>query len=208
MAEPVRKRRTQTERRETTRLRLVEATVEKLSAEGVAGTTTLEIQRATGLTAGTLHYHFPTKTDLFVSAFVHLADQQVTALAEAATKLDECTDPVERARSAVAAMWTESTGPRSQALLELIRFSRTDEPTRDALTGLRRPLIPDRNQAFARLFGDELSARAGFQNVLRMLTLSMFGVAVVSDTLTRKSSRQLLEDLQNLALRDLGLVPH
>src|SRR5689334_4388695 len=120
MTAPAPKRRTQGERRAATRLRLVEATVDKVNAEGASGTTTLEIQRATGLPAGTLHYHFPTKTDLFVSTFVHLATEQVAALSGAAAKLEKCADLEERARSAVDLMWRETLTPRSQALLELI----------------------------------------------------------------------------------------
>src|SRR5262245_11831889 len=57
----VRKARTQQERRDQTRGRILDAAVESLIEAGVAGTTTLEVQKRADVSRGALLHHFPSK---------------------------------------------------------------------------------------------------------------------------------------------------
>lgn len=82
---PRRPSRTQQERREDTRARLLTATIECLVEHGYARTTTQRVQDRAGLSRGALLHHFATKEALLVAAVSHVADAQISAVrAEAA----------------------------------------------------------------------------------------------------------------------------
>ena len=87
---PSRASRTQQERREDTRARLLAATIECLVEHGYAGTTTQRVQDRAGLSRGALLHHFATKEALLVAAVSHVADAQISAVrAEAAGRCGE-----------------------------------------------------------------------------------------------------------------------
>jgi AcrR family transcriptional regulator len=57
-------RRTQRERREGTRARIIEATITTLAHRGYQATTTRAVAELAGVSPGTLAHHFPTRLDL------------------------------------------------------------------------------------------------------------------------------------------------
>lgn len=73
------KRRTQAERREETRTRLLTAARALFVAKGFAETGTPEIVRAAGVTRGALYHHFQDKTDLFRA----VAEDEAKAIGDA-----------------------------------------------------------------------------------------------------------------------------
>src|SRR4030095_16238891 len=85
-------RRTQAERRATTRQRLLDATVESLVDVGNAGTTTTEVCRRAGVSQGALFKHFATKAELVAAAaehlFGHLVEEFEQALPTVAGRAD------------------------------------------------------------------------------------------------------------------------
>jgi AcrR family transcriptional regulator len=85
---PGRQSRTQQERREGTRARLLAATIECLVEHGYAGTTTQRIQDRAGLSRGALLHHFATKEALLVAAVSHVADAQIGAVRADAVRAD------------------------------------------------------------------------------------------------------------------------
>ena len=61
-------RRTQAERRSSTRARLLSATIESLVEAGYTRTTTTEVTRRAGVSQGALFKHFATKSALVAAA--------------------------------------------------------------------------------------------------------------------------------------------
>ena len=77
--EPV-ERRTQQERRDTTRLALIEGTMAALIELGYARTTTPEITRRAKLSSGALQHHFASKDDLMLAVVQHHFDEMRSQL--------------------------------------------------------------------------------------------------------------------------------
>lgn len=67
---------------ERTRRDILNAAVKVFSARGFSGSTLREISLAAGLTAGSLHHHFPTKHALYGAAFEYAASELYTGFME------------------------------------------------------------------------------------------------------------------------------
>jgi AcrR family transcriptional regulator len=140
---PSRPSRTQQERREDTRGRLLAATIECLVEHGYAGTTTQRVQDRAGLSRGALLHHFATKEALLVAAVSHVADAQIAAVrAEAA----------EGAASEVDLLHHAMSGPMFLAGLELWQAARTEPALRAALLPAERRVGAAVRQLLEELF--------------------------------------------------------
>jgi AcrR family transcriptional regulator len=73
---PVR-RRTQSERREATRKRILDATVEVMARQGVAGLRMEDVERQADVSRGALLHHFRTKETLVLATFEHVNDRSL-----------------------------------------------------------------------------------------------------------------------------------
>lgn len=111
LAPPTTVRRTQAERRSTTRAALLAAARELFAEHGYAGTGREQIAERAGVTRGALYHHFDTKLDLFGQVVEALDAEVVARLVDAAltgdtpaqqfrlgchSYLDACLDPVFR----------------------------------------------------------------------------------------------------------------
>lgn len=121
-------RRTQEDRRATTRARVLDAAVACLLENGYAGFSIGEVQKRAEMARGTLLHHFPAKADLVSAAVGHLVTQRVAQAQQAATG-----DATERLDAFVDAVWADLSSPELHALLELWGAARTDETLRAAL---------------------------------------------------------------------------
>lgn len=63
----VRRRRTQAERTDTTRRKLIDAAIRVMRERGYGGLTTLEVAEVAGVSRGALLHHFPSRHDLVVA---------------------------------------------------------------------------------------------------------------------------------------------
>jgi AcrR family transcriptional regulator len=145
-----RPRRTQAERRASTRARLLDATLECLGDLGYAHTTTPEIARRAGLSRGAQLHHFPTKAELVTAAVEHLFERRYQQFRAAFAEVPAGAD---RYAAAIDILWSMVSGPTFHAWLELAVASRTDPELRRAirdLTGTLRDLIAE---TFRELFG-------------------------------------------------------
>lgn len=82
-------RRSQNERRETTRAKLRHATVKMITQRGYVNTTTIDIAKEAGVSRGALLHHYASKTDLIVDAAAEVwndAIEEVRALSEALSR--------------------------------------------------------------------------------------------------------------------------
>src|SRR5438132_3616641 len=72
---PERARRTQAERRASTRTALLDAAIDCLVEQGYANTTTRRIAERAGVTPGAVHHHFAGKAELLSEAVRHLSER-------------------------------------------------------------------------------------------------------------------------------------
>src|SRR2546425_9696704 len=98
----VRERRTQAQRSEAMRAKILDATVQCLVERGYTETTTSEVQSRAEVPRGTLLHHFPTKVELLVAAVAHLAQRRLEQLAAELAVLPHGADRVDTMVDAIA----------------------------------------------------------------------------------------------------------
>lgn len=145
-------RRTQQQRREATRARLTNATIESLIECGYQGATTLEIERRAGVSRGARIHHFPTKAALLAAAVDHLYDRVSSSYELAFGGAAPGTSDAQRVRAGLRRLWETFQAPEYTAVIELTSAARTDDELRASLqaVGLRHRELAQ--QAAARLF--------------------------------------------------------
>jgi AcrR family transcriptional regulator len=191
-----RPRRTQAERRAASRSRLLDAALDCLAERGYAGTTFPEVLRRAGLSNGALWRHFRSKAELMVAASLHSEEQLINHPVPAG--LDHLS-PQQRLDSAVAELWTWIHQPAFQAMLELLRASRSDPELARQMT-----LSDERSAelffaAVAARVGPQLAGRSDFQRNARLLGLALYGVGLTTGLRQAAAERRLLAEMQQLA---------
>ncbi len=136
--QPAPVRRTQRERREATRSRILEATFESLLEVGYAATTIAEVQARAGVGRGTLLHHFPTRTSLLCASIEHLAAARAERIGRQVQQLPPSTH---RLGALVDLAWQDFNSPMFFAALELWVAARTDTELADALIPVERNLF-------------------------------------------------------------------
>jgi AcrR family transcriptional regulator len=121
---PARTRRTQAERRATTRRALLDATLQELDEVGYANLTTASVVARAGVTRGAQAHYFATKADLVVQALRHITDQLIAELIAQPPKRSETVR--EQYELLLQRLWELNAGIASTALIELWVASRTD----------------------------------------------------------------------------------
>ncbi len=117
-------RRTQAERSEAMRQRLIEATVLCLESEGYAGTTVSTIITAASVSRGAPIHHFPTKAALIEATAEHLIRKIYIQLGHAIRTMETSDD---RLTDMILASWRELFDTtESMAMMELMMASRRD----------------------------------------------------------------------------------
>lgn len=147
-------RRSQSERSQGTRTRLLRAAVEALLENGYAATSITEVQQRSGAGRGTVQHHFPTKADLMVAATAHVVEERLARTREAAAALAPGTD---RLDALVDLVWLDLGSPAFLAALELWVAARTDAALRTALLPHERRLLAATGALFVEVLGPEHS---------------------------------------------------
>ena len=171
-ARPV--RRTQEERRTSTRRALVDATVSCLVERGYAGTTTAEVQARASVSRGALTHHFSSKADLLLAAVDHLYEAMTARVVAEAAPLPE---GPERLRPALALLWSTYDGPLFAASMELWTAARTDADLRAALLPHERRLGSEIRRLGVLVLGDAVHGPAR-DALLEVLNAAMRGQAL------------------------------
>jgi AcrR family transcriptional regulator len=124
------RRRTQAQRREATRVALLDAAIDSLAEDGYAQTTMRGVAERAGVTPGALQHHFETKVELLGQARQHLGETIGRELL-----VDLPTHVSIRLRNEVMLdrWWTVCCGSGFDALVELWVASRTDDDLRRRL---------------------------------------------------------------------------
>ncbi|SEL37140.1 transcriptional regulator, TetR family [Stigmatella aurantiaca] len=148
---PAHARRTQQERREETRRRLLDATIAVLVEQGYARLTTVEVAKRAGVSQGAVFTHFDTKAELLVAAVEHLFPRLIQDYLAGYAGLPGGRD---RIGAAVEMLWAVFERPEMLAAVELYVAARTEPelqaalatvegPHRDNLLRVARGLFPE-----------------------------------------------------------------
>ena len=142
-------RRTQAERRASTRAQLLDATIACLYERGYGGTTTTEIAERAGVSRGAQLHHFPTKAELVTAAVDHLFARRHAEFVRAIAALPAGT---RRAEAAIDLLWSMVSGPPFYAWLELAVAARTDIALREDVAALSLRFMETVRRTFLELF--------------------------------------------------------
>jgi AcrR family transcriptional regulator len=172
-------RRTQAERRATTRAALLDAALECLIEDGYAGLTTRKVADRAGVSQGTQMHYFPTRARFVAEAVRHLAFKLAAELREQDTMHPR--SDRRRLELLLDHTWEIHTGPVFQATMELWVAARTDAEIREAMTEVARDVTRMIASGASELF-PELMARPRAGEVLDMGLAIMRGLAVLRFT--------------------------
>jgi len=121
-------RRTQQQRREATRARLIDATITTLVEHGYAATSTSRVLEVAGMSVGGMYRHFPTLLDLVVAAAEEVRKRQFDEFREGLSQLGvvEVEETIELLRAACRK-------PMNSAWYDLMVAARTHDELRDRM---------------------------------------------------------------------------
>jgi AcrR family transcriptional regulator len=124
------------ERQETTRARLLQATLEVLGRRGVAQTTSREIAAAAGVNLQAITYHFGSKDDLVAQALVDAVRTWIEPARAALTGI--AGDPLRGLFATVSALQEalDQAHQHVPAYLEALATAARDETVRGQIVGL------------------------------------------------------------------------
>lgn len=180
------------------RQRLLDAAVECLIELGVAGTTTLAVQRRARASRGALLHHFPTHADLLAASVAELVKRNEQAVVSSRADAR----PADLLRAAVNAMAFAGRQPSYLAELELWAVARTDRPLRQALMAAERLAKRDIERVSAELFAPWAGAE-GYDDAVSLTQHFVRGLAISENLRSSPARRERLISVWTDAIRPL-----
>ncbi|AFE08195.1 TetR family transcriptional regulator [Corallococcus coralloides DSM 2259] len=168
-------RRTQAERRESTRRKLLDATIEALVEQGYARLTTVEVAKRAGVSQGALFTHFETKEELLAVAVEHLFPRLIQDFLAGVGARPSGKD---RVGAAVDMLWTAYQRPELQAAIELYVAARTSPELQKALAAVDGPHRQNMHRVARELFPDVAATHPDFDDVVELALDAVQGAAV------------------------------
>jgi AcrR family transcriptional regulator len=172
-------RRTQAERRASTRAALLDATIQSLVKYGYARLTTNDIVRRAGVTRGAQAHHFTSKADLMVQALDYLSEKLVSEAVKAISPLLQ--QEAVNYELLLDALWELHRGPLFTAAMELWVAARTDTELRTHLRRFERELATNL-QLLAARYLPAVAASDRFADSVGTALAAMRGVAMLGFT--------------------------
>lgn len=172
------RRRSQSERREETRGRLLDATAESLIEVGYAGTTIRRITELAGVSQGAQSHHFPHRVDLVASAFERLAEQRVERYRRRARELPG--DRRTRLRALLDLLWEDFSSPVFTVAVKLWVAAAEDEELRERLVPVEQRIHQNMARLSAEVAGD-LGAEPDFDRKLAVAMNTVAGLALTRE---------------------------
>ena len=169
-------RRTQQERRDATRLKLLDATLACLQEQGYARLTTLAVAQRAEVSHGALFKHFPTKAELLGAAVEHLFPRLIDEYRAGLEGLPAA--PEERIAQAIERLWRIYQRPELLAAIELYVAARTDAELAVALGAVDPPHRRHLHRVARELFPDVAATHPGFDALIELILNAVQGAAV------------------------------
>jgi AcrR family transcriptional regulator len=176
-------RRTQAERSDTTRAKLLAATIQCLGENGYADTSTTDICRIAGVSRGAQLHHYPLKADLMIAALDHLFSMWQARIQE---RLRDLPPGRDRVTEALAELRGVFSSREMDAWVEMIVASRTHPELHDGVASLSDRIVAHFRDVWVELF----PLRVHDQQQVGRLTeiVPSFLVAVFSGMTLRRMS--------------------
>jgi AcrR family transcriptional regulator len=171
-------RRTQSERSEETRGRLLDATIESLISVGYAGTTIRRVTELAGVSQGAQSHHFPHRVDLVTSAFERLAERRIDRYRKRARELPP--DRGERLRALLDLLWEDFSSPVFTVAVKLWVAAAEDEELRERLVPVEKRIHSNMSKLSAEVAG-ELGAEPAFDRKLAVAMNTVAGLALTRE---------------------------
>lgn len=171
-----------------TRRRLLDAAVDCLIDLGVAGTTTLAVQRRAGVSRGALLHHFPSHAVLLAASVSELVARNERAVAVSRETWQGAADPL---AAAVSSLAFAARQPAFLAEMELWAVARTDAALRQALIAAERSAKRDIDRVSAELFADWAGAEA-YDDVVALTQFFIRGLAISENIRSSEQRRDRL----------------
>ena len=187
------RRRTQAERRASSRAKLLDATITSLAERGYAGTSLPEVVRRAGLSNGGLWRHFRSKAELMAAASLEAERRLVQSDAAGALA---ASDPIDQVVTRLL-HWT--TQPAMHAIVELLLASRGDAELKAALTELDERASTMFVDVVQRSLGPGLAAHPHARGNIRALGLSLYGLTLTHHLRTAEGVADIAQDLRRIA---------
>ena len=199
-AAPPRARRTQAERRATTRGALLDATIDVLVDHGYSGLTTTMVCERAGVTRGAQAHYFATKADLVVQALSHLTDKLVAELVSKPIGIAD--GPEKQYAVLLNRLWEIYSGPVSQALLELFVAARTDPDLNRHLVQFDAAVMATLADA-AQQVAPALVARPEFSTVMNTSISTIRGLRMLRSVASERAVRRMWAPARDQLLHGL-----
>ena len=191
-------RRTNRERSEETKGRLLDATVQCLMSAGYVGTTTTMICEKAGVSRGAMLHHYPRKAALVSAAIEHVFDRRVEEFRVSMARLPEGQN---RLTSAIDLLWDAyGEGETFYPSLEFMVAARTDPMIRAEIESLSQRIVEEVESVFFELFEVDEEANPLAALAPRFALVVMDGLALSRLVGTSESdARVFLEGLKGIA---------
>lgn len=196
------RRRTQEERVEETRSKLIQATIDCIIDLGYSGATLTEITRRAGVSIGGAQHHFQSKTDLIFAAINHVFTEMHTFL----TEFPHASGTIERRIDDILEQyWAWFSSPTYLAAWELIIGARRDPE----LLAMIRDRIEVGGREIDRLwrevFSDSAVEDEELDDLIKFTFATMRGLALIRIfTPGDAHHRRMLDRLRDTLLKSLA----
>lgn len=170
-----RPRRTQQERTEETRARLVQATIACIGELGYAGTTLTEITRRAGVSIGGAQHHFQTKTDLIFATVNYVFTEMHTFLRDIG---DSSMSMEERIDALLETYWRWFGSPTYLAAWELVLGARHDPALFDMIRDRIAVGVGEVAAMWRESFADSAIDDAALNDLVQLTLDTMRGMAL------------------------------
>jgi AcrR family transcriptional regulator len=168
-------RRTQAERRASTRAALLDATIDALVEYGYSNVTSAQIVQRAGVSRGAQAHYFSTRAELVVEALRHLADRIINDLK--ASPIKQTGSEQDRYGAILDRLWELHHEPVFIAALELWVAARTDVELRANLTTFAKEFTASTAELALELM-PERARRPEFRGQMELALSSMRGLAM------------------------------
>ena len=131
-------RRTQKQRSNETRSKLLDATIVSIVEVGCEKTTTRRVAELAGVSTGALVHHFSRRADLFGAAIEQLVERRLAEFDAADAALPA--DPTARLGALLDILWSDFTGPNFVVVIKLWVAAADDAELHDRLAVAEREI--------------------------------------------------------------------
>lgn len=173
-------RRTQAERTEATRAKLLDATIATLFEHGYGATTTQLVAKVAGVSRGAMQHHFPTRQDLILATADEIIRRQRQVLDEGRLAGDRPDHQLERFPDL---RWQLAMQPLGIAQLEIMMGARSDPALTSGYAQFRAKLAGER-QRLIEMAAERSGAAVTSEQVVvqSLITFAILGMSIFAQS--------------------------